>query len=77
MIYTISQIQKQLPDLLKKAIREGQIQFKAGDEQVFVILPIISEKTSKASPLDVRSIKLPITTNDILLAVRESRARYA
>ena len=76
MIYTTSEVQKQLPDLLKKAAREGQIQFKTGDGQVFVIKPIISEKSSKTSPLDVRSIKLPITTKDILLAVRESRERY-
>ena len=76
MIYTTSEVQKQLPDLLKKAAREGQIQFKTGDGQVFVIKLIISEKSSKTSPLDVRSTKLPITTKDILLAVRESRERY-
>jgi len=77
MIYTTSQVQKQLPDLLQKALLEGQIQFKTRDGQVFVIRPMAFGKASNMSPLDVRSIKLPITTNDILQAVRESRERYA
>lgn len=76
MIYTASQIQKQLPDLLQKALQEGQIRFKNRDGQVFVIQPVTLGKATNKSPLDVRSIKLPITTNDILLAVRESRERY-
>lgn len=77
MMYTVSQVQKQLLDLLQKVLREGQIQFKSGDGQIFVIRPILPEKPSKTSPLDVRGIKLPVTTNDILQAVRESRERYA
>jgi len=77
MIYTTSQVQKQLAELLQKALREGQVQFKSKDGQVFVIRPLKSVKTSKSSPLDVKGIKLPVTTSDILQAVRESRQRYA
>jgi hypothetical protein len=77
MIYTVSQIQKQLAELLQKVLREGQVQFKSTDGQVFVIRPILFAKTSKSSPLDVKGIKLPVTTSDILQAVRESRQRYA
>ena len=77
MIYTTSQVQKQLIELLQKALREGQIQFKSTEGQVFVIRPVPSAKSSKSSPLDVRGIKLPVTTNDILQAVRESRQRYS
>ncbi len=76
MIYTTSQVQKQLADLLRKALREGQVQFKSRDGQIFVIRPLKTAKTSKTSPLDVKSIKLSVTTNDILQAVRESRQRY-
>jgi hypothetical protein len=76
MIYTTSQVQKQLPDLLQKALREGQVQFKSKDGQVFVIRPLASGKASKTSPLDVKGVRLPVTTNDILQAVRESRQRY-
>ena len=77
MIYTTSQIQNQLIELLQKALREGQVQFKSNDGQVFVIRPVMSAKPSKSSPLDVQGIKLPVTTNEILQAVRESRQRYA
>ena len=77
MIYTVSQIQKQLTELLQKVLREGQVQFKSKDGQVFVIRPIMTAKSTKASPLDVKGIKLPVTTEDILQAVRESRQRYA
>jgi len=77
MIYTTSQVQKQLIELVQKALREGQIQFKSTEGQVFVIRPVPSAKFSKSSPLDVRGIKLPVTTNDILQAVRESRQRYS
>lgn len=74
MIYTTSQIQKQLLTLLKKALSEGQIQFKSRDGQVFIIRPV---RPAKKSPFDIRSIKLPIKTDDILQAVRESRERYS
>ena len=77
MIYTVSQIQKQLAELLQRVLHEGQIQFKSQDGQVFVIRPILIAKSANASPLDVKGIKLPVTTNDILQAVRESRQRYA
>ncbi len=73
MIYTASQVQKQFSTLLKKALREGQVQFKTKDGQVFVIRPL---RPAKKSPFDVRSIKLPITKADILESIRESRARY-
>ena len=76
MIYSTSQVQKQLTDLLRKALREGQVQFKSADGQIFVIRPLKARKASKTSPLDVKGIKLPVTTNDILQAVRESRQRY-
>ncbi|MEP7135061.1 MAG: type II toxin-antitoxin system Phd/YefM family antitoxin [Chloroflexota bacterium] len=77
MIYTVSQIQKQLTELLQKILRDGQVQFKSQDGQVFVIRPILTAKSTKVSPLDVKGIKLPLTTDDILQAVRESRQRYA
>jgi|GEM_PF-554854 hypothetical protein len=77
MIYTTSQIQKQLPDLLEKAMLEGKIQFKTKDGRIFVIRLEKFEVVPNTSPLDVKSIKLPVTTNEILQAVRESRERYS
>jgi hypothetical protein len=74
MIYSSSEVQKQFPILLKKALSEGQIKFKTNDGQIFIIRP---EILPKVSPFEVRSIKLPITRSDILEAIRESRARYS
>jgi len=77
MIYTTSQIQKQFLEILQKVLREGQVQFRSGDGQVFVIRPVMLGKISKTSPLDVKGIKLPVTTSEILQAVRESKQRYS
>ncbi|MBI3152958.1 MAG: type II toxin-antitoxin system Phd/YefM family antitoxin [Chloroflexi bacterium] len=74
MIYTSSEVQKQFPALLKKALSEGQIRFKTRDGQVFIISPVIP---ARESPFEVRSIKLNITRSEILEAIRESRTRYS
>ena len=74
MIYTSSEVQKQFPALLKKALSDGQVKFKTKDGQIFIIRP---EALPKLSPFEVRSIKLPITRADILEAIRENRARYS
>lgn len=74
IMYTSSEVQKKFPTLLKKALNEGKLTFKTQDGQVFVISPVLSVKKS---PFEVRSIKLDITTSDILQAIRESRTRYS
>lgn len=76
MIYTATQLRKELPTLLQKALKSGQIQFKTRDGQVFVIRPLTPAKNVKLSPLDVRGIKLAVSKEDILQSIRESRERY-
>lgn len=73
-IYTSSEVQKQFPTLLKKALSEGRLLFKTQDGQVFVISPM---PPIKKSPFELPGINLGITTSEILQAVRESRARYS
>ena len=73
MIYTTAQVQKQFSVLLKKALKEGQIQFKIRDGQIFVISPV---RPAKKSPFEVRGIKLPISRADILQSIRDGRERY-
>lgn len=73
-MYTSSEVQKQFPTLLKKALSEGQLIFKTQDGQFFIISPI---KPIKESPFEVASVDLNISTSDILQAVRESRTRYS
>ena len=75
MIYTTSQVQKQFSILLKKALKEGRVQFKTRDGQLFVISPVRMH-VAKKSPFEVRSIKLRITRADILQSIRDSRERY-
>ncbi len=75
MIYTTSQVQKQFSVLLKKALKEGQVQFKTRDGQLFVISPVRA-RTVKKSPFEVRSIRLSITRADILQSIRDSRERH-
>jgi hypothetical protein len=71
MIYTISEIPKRFSTLLRKALSEGQAQFKTKDGQVFMIAPV---RPVRKSPFDVRSLNLPVTKADILESIRESRA---
>lgn len=73
VLYTSSELQKKFPELLKKALQEGQIRFMTQDGQVFVISPVLP---AKVSPFEIRSIKLNISRSDILESIRESRARY-
>ncbi len=75
MIYTTSQVQKQFSILLKKALKEGQVQFKTRDGQLFVISPV-RVRASKKSLFEVRSVKPPITRADILQSIRDSRERH-
>lgn len=72
-VYSYTQVRKQLSALLEKVLTEGQIKFRGRDGRVFVIRP---EPLPKTSPLEVRSISLPINKEDIFEAIRESRARH-
>jgi hypothetical protein len=74
VLYTSSEIQKKFPELLKKALQEGQIRFVTQDGQVFMISPVLPVKVS---PFEIRGIKLDLKRSDILDAIRESRARYS
>lgn len=73
MVYTYSEVRKQLPALLEKAVSNGLVKFRSKDGRVFVIRP--ESTTKKSSPFDVPSVKLPVTREEIMEAVRESRER--
>jgi hypothetical protein len=73
MVYSYADARQRLAALLELALTEGQVKLRNRDGRIFVIRP---ERVVKASPFDVRSVKLPITKMDILSAVRESRERF-
>lgn len=72
-VYSYAEVPEGLSALLERASKEGQVRLKNRDGRVFIIRP---ERSRRASPLDVRSVKLPINKLDILEAIRESRERF-
>lgn len=72
MTYSYSDVKQRLAVILERALADGQVKLRDRNGRVFVIRP---ELAAKKSPLDVQSVKLPITRSDILSAIRESRER--
>lgn len=71
-VYTFSEARQKLANLLECANKDGEVQIKRRDGQKFVVKPLQLKK----SPLDVRGIKLKISTKDIVNIVREIRERH-
>ena len=63
--------QQSLSFLLEQAQREGEVRIQRADGQVFVLKP----ERAKVSALDVASIKLNVSTREIIEFVREGRER--
>ncbi len=63
--------QQSLSFLLEQAQREGEVRIQRADGQVFILKP----ETAKRSALDVASIKLNVSTKEIIEFVREGRER--
>lgn len=68
-VYTYSQARQRFATLLNRARKEGKVMVRRKDGSLFSIQP---ESTTK-SPLDVRGVRTKATTEDIILAIRESR----
>ncbi len=70
-IYTYSEARQHLAEILDKARIEGAVQIRRRDGSMFQVTPV----EAKASPLDVGYVDVALTREDIVSAVRESRAR--
>ena len=70
-VYTYSQLRQKLAGVLDEAAREGAVQIRRRDGQVFELKPIYTTR----SPLDVPAITTDITTDEIVQTLRESRER--
>jgi hypothetical protein len=70
-VFTYSEARQNLAKLLMLAQTE-EVCIKRKDGSIFILR---TEKESPKSPFDVPGIKTQATTQDILEAVRESRAR--
>ena len=58
--------------VLDEAERDGAVEIRRRDGTVFRILPL---RKSKASPLDVKRVKLGVSAADLVAIVREGRER--
>lgn len=71
-VYTYSEARQRLADVLNIARSEEVVIKRRGGESFSIIF-----KKNKKSPFDVPGIQTKATTKDILVAVRESRERFA
>jgi len=70
-IYSYSEARQNLAVLLEQAEDTGKVLIRRKDGQTFAVVP---EKTA-ASPLDVPSIKVSMTTEQIIDIIRNGRER--
>jgi prevent-host-death family protein len=68
-VYSYSEARQQLAELLNRARREGQVEIRRRDGQVFVVRPT----TRAGSPLDVPGVGASLSRDEIVRLVRESR----
>ena len=69
-VYTYSEARQHLADVLNTARREEVIIRRKGGDTFSLSL-----KKTRRSPFDVPGLKTRVKTRDILLAIREVRAR--
>lgn len=70
--YTYSEARENLATVLEEAARDGEVEVRRRDGTAFRILPL---RNSKRSPLDVKGVKVTISTADLVAMVREGRER--
>lgn len=73
--YTTSEARQNFAGVLEQAWRDGAVRIRRRDGQSFVLRP----EPATDSPLEVLGVTpaQPITRDEILAAVEESRRRYA
>ncbi|MBI4484111.1 MAG: type II toxin-antitoxin system Phd/YefM family antitoxin [Acidobacteria bacterium] len=67
--YTYSEARQQLAALLDRARREGRVQIRRRDGQLFVLLPAKPDR----SPLDVPGVRARLPRGEILKWLRTAR----
>jgi antitoxin (DNA-binding transcriptional repressor) of toxin-antitoxin stability system len=70
-VYTYSEARQHLAEILDLARAEGAVQIRRKDGSLFQVTPVAPQ----ASPLDVGYLDIELTREEIVAAVRESRAR--
>lgn len=70
-VYTFSEARQKFSSVLDAAQLKGAVRITHRDGRAFLIHP----EKEKPSPLDVKGVKLDVTREDIVSAVREGRER--
>ena len=70
-VYSYSEARQKFATVLKQAESTGKVIIRRKDGRTFAIVP----EKSISSPLDVPSIKANITTEEIVVIVRQGRER--
>ena len=68
-VYTYFEARQSLASILNEAYREGAGGVRRKDGRMFVTQP----EPSKGSPLDIKSMNLAVTTDEIVGFIRERR----
>jgi len=68
-VYTYSEARQRLSSVLDSAKRSGKVLIRRQDGSTFSLVPELQPR----SPLDVKGIKISVSTKEIVSFVRESR----
>ena len=68
-VYSYSEARQRLAEVLNRARREGEVEIRRRDGQVFVVRPT----ASAGSPLDVPAVSADLSRGEIVGLVRASR----
>jgi antitoxin (DNA-binding transcriptional repressor) of toxin-antitoxin stability system len=70
-IFTFSEARQKFASVLDTAQKEGAVQITRRDGRAFTIQPV----QETPSPLAIKGVKLKLSRDEIVAAVRESRIR--
>jgi hypothetical protein len=68
-VYNFSEAKQNFNSIFEQAVLDGGVQINGEDGQIFVLTPI----TVKKSPLDIKSVALDLTANEIVGFIHEGR----
>ena len=68
-VYNLSEAKQNFTSILQQAILDGGVQINSEDGQAFMLTPVKAKK----SPLDIKSIPLNLTADEIVDFIHESR----
>jgi antitoxin (DNA-binding transcriptional repressor) of toxin-antitoxin stability system len=70
--YTFSEARGNFATVLEEAKRDGAVEIRRRDGTVFRIM---ATRTSKASPLDVKGVRVGMSSSELTEIVRKGRER--